>query len=450
MAGTALCAPATAEPARQTESPSREPLTARKRFDCWYCGQRVEPGGRMWPVDVPAEGAAQAARRLYVHPSCAARANGGVLPAPPPCKHWLRRGACLFDSDGGRCFFSHPEHERGALALRPHNGSGRRGEARGGERQRRKVLKRGRAKLFRDFLVRVFGEDLMRLGGVLDVAGGKGELAFVLENLNGVRCDVIDPRRGALAKCRAQLKVGIYHQNPCLNATISRDFETCARGAAATPVRHRMILTRAVVHAVFPDGPPDPQRAAAAFRDAIAAADDPAWELVGDGHPGDPARAAPATPVSRRGGKAVYSRLAGKEVFVEDGDEEDDCGEVRGDVEARTAAAAASLRACSLVVGMHPDQATDPIVEAGLRGGGKAFCVVPCCVFARENDHRRLPDGRPVSTHDELIRYLAGLDPGIVVEELPIGGQNIAVCYAPPGMRHLLPQDSPLRRAQVA
>lgn len=75
------------------------------------------------------------------------------------------------------------------------------------------------------------------------------------------------------------------------------------------------------------------------------------------------------------------------------------------------AAAAAKIRACSAVVGMHPDQATDSIVELAAELG-KPFALVPCCVFPRLFNHRRLPDsdaeepGAPVVTTEQLIRYL--------------------------------------------
>ena len=42
-----------------------------------------------------------------------------------------------------------------------------------------------------------------------------------------------------------------------------------------------------------------------------------------------------------------------------------------------------------LIIGMHPDQATEPIVDMALKYL-KPFAVVPCCVFAHENPHRRL------------------------------------------------------------
>lgn len=43
----------------------------------------------------------------------------------------------------------------------------------------------------------------------------------------------------------------------------------------------------------------------------------------------------------------------------------------------------ALLQGASLLLGMHPDQATEPLVDYALRYG-KPFVVVPCCVFRRE------------------------------------------------------------------
>ena len=43
----------------------------------------------------------------------------------------------------------------------------------------------------------------------------------------------------------------------------------------------------------------------------------------------------------------------------------------------------------NIIIGMHPDQATEPIVDMALKYQ-MPFAVVPCCVFAHENPHRRL------------------------------------------------------------
>ena len=46
---------------------------------------------------------------------------------------------------------------------------------------------------------------------------------------------------------------------------------------------------------------------------------------------------------------------------------------------------------------MHPDQATESIVDMALKYE-KPFAIVPCCVFAQENPHRRLKFVKKVIT----------------------------------------------------
>jgi len=42
------------------------------------------------------------------------------------------------------------------------------------------------------------------------------------------------------------------------------------------------------------------------------------------------------------------------------------------------------------LVGMHPDEATDMIIDIGLRYN-KPFAMVPCCVFSQKFPNRRKP-----------------------------------------------------------
>ena len=85
---------------------------------------------------------------------------------------------------------------------------------------------------------------------------------------------------------------------------------------------------------------------------------------------------------------------------------------------AEGSATAALFGECGLVLGLHPDQATEPIVDACL-AAGKAFAVVPCCVFPEENPHRRVrrrkpPKGLPATAaaaargSDALAKAVAG------------------------------------------
>lgn len=115
-------------------------------------------------------------------------------------------------------------------------------------------------------------------------------------------------------------------------------------------------------------------------------------------------------------------------------------------------------RGFSLVVAVHPDQATDPALEYALEAGA-AFAIVPCCVFPRLFSHRRLlrpaasgdapaaavggsgnssrggggsgsgpapEEGVPVESYSQLVEFLVqrGQAESVV---LPFEGANIAV-----------------------
>ncbi|CAE7857480.1 unnamed protein product, partial [Symbiodinium microadriaticum] len=65
---------------------------------------------------------------------------------------------------------------------------------------------------------------------------------------------------------------------------------------------------------------------------------------------------------------------------------------------------AALLANASLVAGLHPDEATEAIVDLAL-DAGRRFAVVPCCVFAEKFPSRELAPGVPVRT---LNQFCAG------------------------------------------
>ena len=83
-----------------------------------------------------------------------------------------------------------------------------------------------------------------------------------------------------------------------------------------------------------------------------------------------------------------------------------------------------------LLVGMHADQATEPIVDMALKLG-KAFAVIPCCVFGHENRHRRLKSGGEVNTTEEFIQYLSEKDTRIQKSYLGFEGKNVVLYYKP-------------------
>ncbi|CAE7269483.1 KEAP1, partial [Symbiodinium pilosum] len=71
----------------------------------------------------------------------------------------------------------------------------------------------------------------------------------------------------------------------------------------------------------------------------------------------------------------------------------------------------ALVEGCSALVALHPDEATEAVVDAALRLR-KSFVVVPCCVFARLFPTRTL-GGRGVATLSEFREYLRRKHPEV-------------------------------------
>jgi len=131
----------------------------------------------------------------------------------PICRHWAKLNYCAY---GDTCQFEHPKasediwvegetfsavDNRRRAWLRSHdNQSQSNGPAEG---KRRPVNNGRRGACFARWLLDRFGVELLRNGrepcggkssGIVDVAGGKGDLAFELHTLRGIHCTVVDPR----------------------------------------------------------------------------------------------------------------------------------------------------------------------------------------------------------------------------------------------------------------
>ena len=74
-----------------------------------------------------------------------------------------------------------------------------------------------------------------------------------------------------------------------------------------------------------------------------------------------------------------------------------------------------------LLVAMHPDQATEDVVEAGLRHG-IPFAVVPCCVFAHL-------DPRRPTTYEGFLEHLAGKNDGVRRARLNFRGRDTVLFW---------------------
>eukprot|EP01062_Namystynia_karyoxenos_P081434 TRINITY_DN8963_c0_g1_i2.p1 TRINITY_DN8963_c0_g1~~TRINITY_DN8963_c0_g1_i2.p1 ORF type:complete len:479 (+),score=105.86 TRINITY_DN8963_c0_g1_i2:77-1438(+) len=209
-------------------------------------------------------------------------------------------------------------------------------------------------------------------GLVLDVAGGRGALAFQLAAEHGVRCATVDSREFCLDKRQ-----------------------------------HKWLKKRAKQAAREGGGPVDGRSDGSdAAADAEAAAEGPAAEPA----------VLPQGLASPVGSPLPHLHYL-KDFF--DADEQGFLGRHK-----------ALLPRVRCLVGLHPDQATEPIVDCALRLG-LPWAVVPCCVFPKLFPHRRLrgsPDA-PVTTYAGLVQYLKEKADGVQIAELPMDGRAIVVYH---------------------
>ena len=86
------------------------------------------------------------------------------------------------------------------------------------------------------------------------------------------------------------------------------------------------------------------------------------------------------------------------------------------------------LQTCSILIGMHPDQATEAIVDMAIKFN-KPFAIVPCCVFQKLFPNRKLSNGINVKTYGGFLRYLRAKHPCIEVHVLPLKCKNIVLFW---------------------
>ena len=89
------------------------------------------------------------------------------------------------------------------------------------------------------------------------------------------------------------------------------------------------------------------------------------------------------------------------------------------------------IRNCSVVVGMHPDQAAEHIIRFCL-ANNKPFAIIPCCVYSSQFPKRRHAEtGGPVKEFGHFIEYLMSLDieKKIAAAQLDFDGKNILLYY---------------------
>ena len=82
-----------------------------------------------------------------------------------------------------------------------------------------------------------------------------------------------------------------------------------------------------------------------------------------------------------------------------------------------------------LVVGLHPDEATEPLVDCAIQFSLN-FAVIPCCVFSQDFPQRRLRCGQEPTSYDNFCDYLTEKHPEIRSQLLPFIGRNKVLYYS--------------------
>ena len=392
---------------------------------CGICGEATEIGTEIYPMT---------GMKKWCHVSCyvLAKTRGlsiAEVEERPLCKHFVRKGSCRY---GDKCFFSHDEKR--AAKKRATLPAARR--AWGGKR--RIVKNESRAAVLRRFLIDTFGIEKLR-EGVVDVAGGKGDLAFQLVNLNSVPATVMDPRNLQLRKFARCLTRGMYHRNRifCTPKYVQEKFggmphsprhlSLCLDYKLMTLLGVRFYPYSSYSRAMRKWKCPE-SMVKKDLGEAFAQATEMRWTkkglhedgmdmeqfsefLLEDNGDEEDLEVNPDVGENVRANEACYDTLDGKPVEIRDFDD-----------------VMHTLTSAGVIAGMHADQATEPIVDYALKSG-KGFAVVCCCVYAKSFPGRKLKEsGDSVGSTEEFVRYLVEKDPSRVrTAKLDFEGKNTVV-----------------------
>ena len=405
-------------------------------------------------------------KTMWGHKLCVTILNqttADSLPMPRSvCRHWKRSGSCGYED---KCFFSHDEAFRGlptrsvihppssasfASPASPTSPPPPRKRRPGG---RPHLRNKSRAFVLRKFVMDKFPPSCL-LGTVIDVAGGKGELAFEFTNLtpNGKNSTIlIDPRTCDLRKYRRKWDYGLYWRNPVFTSRYNQavflessdpsDLELSNRMAAIEDPFH----LRAYFEVSLFDWAKQPRSPAdgAFFDGLVDRAKNECWTNKG-------LRSIKTIETDTKAPWANPTPACDSESDPEDehagdcyGSDDDDetlgslstlnianicsCSNSRSVSDAETASKL--LSNATLLIGMHPDQAAGEIAQVGLKHN-IPFAIVPCCVYSKSFKDRCLADGTPVKTHADLCNWICELDPvNIKRSTLDIEGKNELIYF---------------------
>ncbi|KAF9363593.1 hypothetical protein BGX34_003754 [Mortierella sp. NVP85] len=342
----------------------------------------------------------------------------------PHCKFWLNSGKCNKE----QCLFWHEtdlvklkaerrrwvEERIQAKRQISHHASDP-------HQHTTKNQHRERALYFAHWLIQTFTREFLNSGsGVLDIAGGRGDLSWELQTRQGVQSTIVEPRPG---KGMRKWQRKWLQRFKATTRTVSlEDGHAESESAMETNGDAKALSSQGA------DDPDDPDE-----QEPDAGKD---LEDLGDFIPTTLTYPLQTTEPNRIQALLDDQFLTSHQDLVSKS---------------------------SILVGLHPDQATEPIVKAALKTG-KPFAVIPCCVFGRDNPHRRLlksllstttndgvqwtqtetvtivedddPLTRPVTSYDDFVLWLSSLHPDIETAWLNFEGMNRVLFWrgSPPSL----------------
>ena len=429
-------------------------------------GMRRGGDDRFWQTMIDREKLKQEVNTKKKIASKKARKDASAAAAAAAAAAGEGKGEC--ECEGGGKGEGEGEGEHGR-----HGGHNGHGHGRDGDGKHTSAGHRG--SVMADFIINLVGGSaaLTDGAGVVDVAGGSGHLSLALA-LKGVQSTVIDPRSraGNLSKRdrrRLRKTPGAvpFHVLRAWFGGRPQGADTAFEGGADSE------SVPAVGEIAYPGPGPDTTTAvqSAAYREAlpllpatqISILAKPEGVSVKAALAKQPKRSRPLCKRTKEGDGGGDAGDGGGSCGAKDGDSGngggsgsgeddtsmnggvDDCvsggkggarnihNGVNGVIDRDNGLPGSALMAsCSAVVALHPDEATDAVVDWAVKYR-KPFAVVPCCVFARLFPKRQLWGNAgeclgPVTNREELIEYLIAKDPcSIRKTTLAFDGANTCV-----------------------
>lgn len=417
------------------------------------------------------------------------------------CKHWhLHYGQCFF---GAACLYRHPAIARATIEAQKAEYARKREEKKS-KGKRPQVRNGSKVIVFRNFLRRVFSPEFLSSVPVLDIAGGKGELAFEMANRDHSDVTVVDPRPLSVERNHRKFVLGVFHELHL--QALELGLLPCSPEAETKLFGERLRLWRALEELWLERRGPD----CVLDRTSLDKSDlNDMFCAIGVCDMGDLVRSARpkhlrlfwtpilwehivSMPLASKCDPSNYPKdftnfLRELERFQESGEQAVPRGELlrfafhaslainwteKGlvldgkeekrlmdqslltdnelkwltgwddeNVARHTAAiewsvegTQALLSSCGLVVGLHPDQATEGLVDFCL-ATGTPFAVVPCCIYTKQFSKRKLASGKQVRTVDDLVEHLMEKHPEIRRETLNFQGKNTVLYWLGPAAK---------------